>query len=197
MEGVGRLASAASSLLRGATMAMDRATSRVASSALPRWEAAGDPFACLLPWELTSRDALTVPPASRAAAAAGATTNADYERGVQLLDFTGVCLLPQAVDSGLISRCCSGADTLTQDVRQLLVRVRLPHRRKPLSLSHARRARLATERLRKGPTITSHDPHLVPHAHGRTRARGVVSVGAAWCGPGRRCGFLLRRRSPA
>lgn len=110
-----RVASAISALVRSA----DRATSRFIGAPRPRWDAA-EPFACLMPWELTSKDALTVPP-RRQPDGTETIADLDNECGSQLLEYAGVCTISRAIHPALAARCCAAAHDLTQDVRQLLV----------------------------------------------------------------------------
>lgn len=95
-------------MMTAALRSMDRATSRLVGAPRPRWDA-HDPFSCLSPWELTTSEALRVP------------HRFDLDRGRQLLEFAGLCTLPNAIDSALTLHCHDAALELNQQVRALLV----------------------------------------------------------------------------
>ena len=100
-------ASRASALLR----TVDKATVRLTGSPLPK-PGAADPFAGLLPWELTTKAALDAPLRPDGAL--------DAAYSALLLDFAGVCSFRGAVDPELITRCRAAADELTAEVRELV-----------------------------------------------------------------------------
>mmetsp|Transcript_44044 Transcript_44044/g.138824 ORF Transcript_44044/g.138824 Transcript_44044/m.138824 type:complete len:318 (+) Transcript_44044:89-1042(+) len=66
---------------------------------------AADPFAGLLPWDLTSAEALEVPAA-------------ETEYGAALLDFAGVCAIRRAVPPSLAARGGAAASALAAAVRR-------------------------------------------------------------------------------
>ena len=94
-----------------ASRALDHAMSRMTAGPLPK-PAAADPFAGLLPFELTSREALVTP------STADGGVNVAYSS--MLLDFAGVCALRKAVTPELASTCGRAAEGLTDDVRELV-----------------------------------------------------------------------------
>lgn len=139
-----RLQSLSSSLLRS----LDSATGRILGSQLPD-PRAPDPFLGLLPFELTSKQALTIPregssasdaaspnPAPSAALpgahalapptpleGSGAPDPAPFDAlyGRQVLEFAGVCSLPSAVPNpALLGACASAADRLVSSVYSLV-----------------------------------------------------------------------------
>ena len=88
--------------------AFDAVASRIAGASLPA-ATSRDPFAGMLPWELTSRKSLTVPRRD--------SVEIDTAYAAALLDFAGVCTWRESVDRSLVSRCRSVAHSLAADVR--------------------------------------------------------------------------------
>lgn len=76
-----------------------------------------DAFAGLLPWDLTTCDALTVP---RIARTNGTATGFDAVHGAQLLEFAGVCHLSQALDKAHVNAYRASATARHEAVRERL-----------------------------------------------------------------------------
>ncbi len=98
-----RMAAASSTVLR----IVDQATVRVAGSPTPV-PGAADPFAGLLPFELTTERALRVPIDSN---------GPDEEYASLLLDFAGVCTFQRAVAPEVVERCRVAAVDLSEELR--------------------------------------------------------------------------------
>ena len=88
---------------------LDHLAQRLVGSAAPSLHAA-DPFAGMLPWELTTRTALNVP-------RLGAGGGVDTAYAAALLDFAGVCTFQRAVDPELVARCRATVDSVAGNVR--------------------------------------------------------------------------------
>ena len=103
-----RAASAASSALRF----LDASTQRLLGSPVPR-PLEANPFAGLLPWELTSKAALSCSDHTK-------DGSLDEEYAKLLMDFAGVVVIPKAVDGVVAAACNAAADALTEGVRTLV-----------------------------------------------------------------------------
>ena len=88
---------------------LDGAASRFAGAPRPS-PGALDPFAGILPWELTSRASLEVPHCER-----GGGIDAIYAS--MLLEFAGVCTFRRAIEPSLTARCRTAANALADEVR--------------------------------------------------------------------------------
>lgn len=89
---------------------LDGFAQRISGSPRPR-PGEADPFAGLLPWELTSRAALEVPRSDE---------SIDTEYAAMLLEFAGVCAFRRAIDPALAARCAEVASNVAGDVRALV-----------------------------------------------------------------------------
>ena len=78
-----------------------------------------DPFAGLLPWELTTRASLRVPPVAAPAQNSGSSSSAelDLDYGAALFEFSGVCHMPTAVPPALVEECRVSAESHASLVR--------------------------------------------------------------------------------
>jgi hypothetical protein len=106
----GTAAAAASTVLR----IVEQATTRLVGSPTPVVGAA-DPFAGLLPFELTSARALRVPWTQTPALA---PTGVDVAYASLLLDFAGVCTFEKAVALENVERCRVAAVELSEELRE-------------------------------------------------------------------------------
>ena len=86
---------------------LDSAASRFAGAPRPS-PGAADPFAGILPWELTSRASLEVPRSD---------CGIDVVYASMLLEFAGVCTFRRAIEPSLTARCRAAANALADDVR--------------------------------------------------------------------------------
>lgn len=115
---------------------IDQVTGKLGRAPKPN-PGAADPFAGILPWELTTTDAVEVPRRSRvqiprtmshhgkgdqasSADRPGDALPLDDAYGAELLKFAGVCTIRNAVELGVVSACHSSAEDLVESVRDLV-----------------------------------------------------------------------------
>lgn len=110
-----RLRATVESAASTALSIVDQATVRLVGSPVPV-PGAVDPFAGLLPFELTSPRALRVP--RRTQVRADAPSDVDAAYASLLLNFAGVCTFERAIEPEVVERCRAAAVDLSDDLRE-------------------------------------------------------------------------------
>ena len=116
--------------------AFDHVTGKLSRAPKPS-PGAADPFVGILPWELTTKEAVEVPRLQRSREGTGSSSSRQQQQqyqqlpsdaisviddayGAALLEFSGVCTIRGAVSPEAASRCHEAAEGLVEDVRGLV-----------------------------------------------------------------------------